>query len=286
MLRCVAVADLHGSADRYEKLFRVMEADRPAAVFLAGDLLAFGAGVRASGGGPAPLLEAFPFERFEALRGEMGSAFPRVFVVLGNDDPRSAEPAFIEASERGIIEYVHNRRVPWGDFDVFGYAYVPPTPFALKDWERYDVSRFVDPGCVSPEEGFRSVPVADHETRFATIKADLDRLTAGADLSNAIMLFHSPPYQTKLDRAALDGQTVEHAPVDCHVGSIAIRRLIEERGPRVTLHGHIHESATLTGSWREQIGRTWCFSAAHDGPELAVISFDPADPAAAERRLV
>jgi len=34
---------------------------------------------------------------------------------------------------------------------------VPPTPFLLKDWEKYDVSAYVDPGCVSPEEGYHRV---------------------------------------------------------------------------------------------------------------------------------
>jgi Icc-related predicted phosphoesterase len=100
-------------------------------------------------------------------------------------------------------------------------------------------------------------------------------LVGDEDLSMAIMLFHAPPYQTKLDRAALDGKFIDHVPIDVHVGSIAIRRLIESRHPLVTLHGHVHESTRLTGSWMERIGRTCCFSAAHDGPELAVVVFDP-----------
>jgi len=58
------------------------------------------------------------------------------------------------------------------------------------------------------------------------------------------------------------------------VGSIAVRRFIEARQPLLTLHGHIHESARLTGSWRDVIGRTHLFSAAHDGPELALVRFD------------
>jgi Icc-related predicted phosphoesterase len=100
------------------------------------------------------------------------------------------------------------------------------------------------------------------------------------------MLFHAPPYRTDLDRAALDGHTFEHVPLDVHIGSIAIRRFIEERQPLVTLHGHVHESARITGSWRQRIGRTWCFSAAHDGPELALVRFDLEDPGAATRELI
>ena len=106
------------------------------------------------------------------------------------------------------------------------------------------------------------------------------------DLSQAIFLFHSPPHETPLDRAALDGRTVEGVPVDPHVGSIAIRRFLEERGPRISLHGHIHEAARLTGHWRTMVGRTHAFTAAHDGPELALVRFDPDRPEEATRELL
>ncbi len=89
-----------------------------------------------------------------------------------------------------------------------------------------------------------------------------------------------------LDRAALDGKFVDHVPLDVHVGSIAMQRFIAARQPAVSLHGHIHEAARLTGEWRQQIGRTWCLGAAHDGPELALVRFDPAAPAAATRELI
>jgi Icc-related predicted phosphoesterase len=79
---------------------------------------------------------------------------------------------------------------------------------------------------------------------------------------------------------------VDHVPLDVHVGSIAIRRFIEERQPLVTLHGHIHESARLTRAWRQAIGRTACLTAAHDGPALALVDFDPHRPEAASRRLL
>jgi hypothetical protein len=44
----------------------------------------------------------------------------------------------------------------------------------------------------------------------------------------------------------------DHVPLDVHVGSVAVRRFIEDRRPLLTLHGHIPESALLTGSWRER----------------------------------
>jgi Icc-related predicted phosphoesterase len=89
-----------------------------------------------------------------------------------------------------------------------------------------------------------------------------------------------------LDRAALDGRMVDHVPMDVHVGSIAVQRFIAARQPLVTLHGHVHESARLTGAWRATSGRTVMLGAAHDGPELALVRFDPAQPDRATRELI
>ena len=130
------------------------------------------------------------------------------------------------------------------------------------------------------------MPIPPDEARYGTIKSDLQELAGDADLSRAVFLFHSPPYRTALDRVALDGKTIDGAPLDVHAGSIAIRRFIETKQPSITLHGHIHESARLTGSWCEVLGRTYAFSAAHDGDELALVRFDPAEPGKATRELV
>jgi Icc-related predicted phosphoesterase len=191
-----------------------------------------------------------------------------------------------DAERQGLWEYMHMRKTTWGNHSVFGYAYVPPTPFRLKDWERYDVSRFVDPGCVSPEDGWHSTTIDKREVRFATIQKDLDALAGEESLERSVMLFHSPPYKTKLDRAGLDGRSVDQVPVDVHVGSIAIRRFIEKRQPLLTLHGHVHESARITGSWKDRIGPTYVLSAVHDGRELALVRFDPDRPEAATRELI
>jgi Icc-related predicted phosphoesterase len=220
------------------------------------------------------------------LRSRLADRYPEIFLILGNDDTRSDEAGVLELAARGLWTYVHGRRATVGRHPVYGYAYVPPTPFLLKDWERYDVSRYVDPGCVSPEEGRRSVHVPASEVRYGTILGDLKQLVGGDDVRDAVFLFHTPPYRTALDRAALDGRMVDHVPLDVHVGSIAVQRFIEERQPLLTLHGHIHESAALTGSWQDRIGRTVLLGAAHDGPELCLVRFDPGDPGAATRSLI
>lgn len=286
-MRCFFVSDLHGRVDRYEKLFAAIRAERPSAVFIGGDILPSGSLHRAAhGAAHADFVREFLVPAFLALRGKPGPDEPAVFLILGNDDVRIEEESVLEAETQDCWRYVHGRKLSLGPHAVYGYACVPPTPFLLKDWERYDVSRYVDPGCVSPEEGYRSVAVSPDESKWSTIQKDLAQLAGNDDLSEAIFLFHSPPHETPLDRAALDGMTVEGVPLDPHVGSIAIRRFLEERGPRVSLHGHIHESTRLTGAWRTMVGRTHAFTAAHDGPQLALVRFDPQQPEAATRELL
>jgi Icc-related predicted phosphoesterase len=268
-------------------LFRAIESERPDAVFLAGDLLPHALAHAAMAHQvPEDYIGEFLAVQFRRLRDKLGDDYPRVFAILGNDDARVEEKGMIEHETQGLWEYFHLKKGQLGDFTVYGYACVPPTPFLIKDWERYDVSRHLEPGDVSPEEGWRSVTVPPNEIRYGTIKKDLDELTRDDDLSRAIVLFHAPPYKTNLDRAALDGKVFDHAPLDVHVGSTAIRQFIEDRQPLLTLHGHIHESARIMGDWRDQIGKTQMFTGAHDGPQLSLVRFNPQHPDKATRDLI
>ncbi len=284
-MNALFATDLHGRAELYERLFALAADERPGALFLGGDLLPGGFDVLGRPDDQGDFLDDVFLLGLARLRDRLGDDYPAVFVIPGNDDPRAYEAAFEAAQDGGLFTWLQGRRAAWGPHTVYGYGCVPPTPFLLKDWERYDVSRFVDVGAVSPEEGWRSVEVSATEVRYGTIAADLERLAGDDDLAKAIFLFHAPPYRTDLDRAALDLRTVDHVPVDVHVGSIAVRRFIEARQPLLTLHGHVHESVSMTGHWSERLGRTWCFGGAHDGPELCVVRFDPGRLSEAERVL-
>ena len=284
---CFFATDLHGHIERYERLFALMEAERPAAVFLGGDLLPrMSYYARRSERRQEDFVRDYLGPGVRRVRERLGVQYPAVFLILGNDDPKSEEPSFLDAAKDGLWQYIHGRKVTFAGFRLYGYACVPPTPFLLKDWERYDVSRYVDPGCVSPEEGRRSVTANPSEVKWGTIAQDLATLVDDDPIERAIFLIHTPPYDTPLDCAALDSRKHDHVPLDVHVGSVAVRRFIEQRQPLLMLHGHVHESARLTGEWKTKIGRTVCINAAHDGPELALVRFDPESPDEAARELI
>ena len=280
--RCLFVSDLHGRPDRYEKLLAAVEAERPGAVFLGGDLLPLGA-LSPSGG---DFLLEWLAPRLEALRSRLGPEYPRVLAVFGNDDPRAEEESLAELERRCLLEHAHGRRIALGPHPVYGYACVPPTPFALKDWERYDVSRFVDPGCVSPEEGYRSVAVPEGDTKWGTIAGDLEALVGVADVSARSSSSTRRPTGRPSTARRSTGSPWTTSRSTCTSAASRSGGSSRRASPCVTLHGHVHESARLTGSWQDRIGRTVCLSAAHDGPELALVRFDLDRPEEATRELL
>jgi len=282
-MNCIFTSDLHGKFNRYEKLFSIIEQEVPQCVFLGGDLIPHAYSTQSQ---VDNFIVNFMVNGFRALKNMLGPLYPVVFLIPGNDDPRISEDDFIKTElSTGLWKYMHMRKTFYLGFQIFGYAIVPPTPFMLKDWEKYDVSRYVDPGCTHPTEGFRTKEPAENPL-YTTIEKDLILLTGNDDLSNAIFLFHTPPYNTSLDRAALDGKRIDHVPLDVHVGSIAVKRFIEERCPLVTMHGHIHESTTLTGAWKEKINKTWSYNGSTEKPELCLIRFNTDTPGEASRELV
>lgn len=272
------VSDLHGDKDRFKKLVLLIQQDVPPVLFIGGDITPHFARYASH----EDFFTGFLLPEFRMLKEKMKNCFPAIFIIMGNDDLRIEEEYLFQGEAEGLWQYIHNRKTRFGNFPVYGYACVPPTPFRLKDWERYDVSRYIDPGCVPPTEGIRTIDTGE-DIEYCTIQKDLTVLTGEDDLSHAIILFHSPPYKTNLDRAALDGVKFDHVPLDVHVGSIAVKRFIEDRKPMITLHGHVHESARITGFWSEKIGTTYAFNAATDQKGLSIIKFPLDNPAAADR---
>uniref|UniRef100_A0A7J3SNJ0 Metallophosphoesterase n=1 Tax=Fervidicoccus fontis TaxID=683846 RepID=A0A7J3SNJ0_9CREN len=78
-------------------------------------------------------------------------------------------------------------------------------------------------------------------------------------MENCIFNLHCPPFNTNIDLAPKLDDSLKPilgpggTPLTVHVGSKAIRNIIEKYQPLLGLHGHIHESKGL-----DRIGRTIC----------------------------
>jgi len=185
------------------------------------------------------------------------------YLMMGNDDFK-ANMAFLEKHEEKTgFKIIHNKCLRLHEnFKIIGYSYVPLTPFVYKDWEKLDLTNenehikrkgFIVEGKKSRGNHYIKVRF-DLKKRTNTIERDLKRLLQCSSPSKTVMVIHAPPYNTSLDLAS-KGE---------HVGSAAVRKIIQEKQPYITLHGHIHETVDISKKFLESINKTICMSVGND----------------------
>jgi len=208
-----------------------------------------------------------------------------VYFDLANDD-FICNRKILEDHNYELFNLLHLQKHNLNDdVDIIGYMIVPPTPFYRKDWEKPDSSKMpYAEGNIVALEGFTSIGGTLKETFINpasndTIENDLARLSELIDRP-FIFVAHSPPYQTPLD--VLDS--------GIHVGSISIRRFIEEwsrKGLLVTaLHGHIHGAPYRSGAIHTSIGDAVCINPGQDegiGSRLRYVILELAGPQSSPR---
>ena len=261
-------SDLHGQGALYEQLLGMAATRRPRAVIIGGDLSPHDA----SGGGIASqrvFLEGF-FTEF-ARRLHEAAAGCDLLLLMGNDD-WAANLDCLERSHGELWHLIHERAVTLDGVRVAGLSWVPITPFAIKDWERWDDGG--EPGPRARLDGVTSrggalTPVSFDPARrspsIADALATLESLAAPAD---TLYVCHTPPHATRCDMIG----------AGVHVGSRALREFILRHQPPLVLSGHIHESPRVSSAWRDTLGRTVVVNPGQFGASrLCGVWFDPAD---------
>ena len=212
---------------------------------------------------------------------------------MGNDDCASN----MEVLQKGDPEFykiIHAKRVQLAqNLEIIGYSFVPITPFGIKDWEKFDLTKV--PEALAERyakrknsnynlQGYKSKKLNFEEFTFTStdetdsIQKDLSEKIYSENAEKTIYVIHTPPDNTNLDQIAFHQ----------HVGSFAIRQFIEQHQPHITLHGHIHETVQVSGEFRERIGKTHSFASGNHniGPELAIVIFDAHQPESAKRFII
>jgi Icc-related predicted phosphoesterase len=257
-------SDLHGQGALYEQLVALAAARRPRAVVIGGDLCPHAGGAE----GPAHQRVFLQGTLVEFARRLRESCEAALLLLMGNDD-WAANLDCLEAHDGDLWTFLHERVATVDEVRVAGLSWVPITPFALKDWERWEDGAGESPprldGWVS-RSGIVAPYRFDPERRTPTIAGALDDLASLTDPAETILVLHSPPRDTRCDMIA------GHQ----HVGSRAIRRFVEERQPPLVLGGHIHESPRVSSSYRDMIGRTVVVNPGQFGTSrLCGVWFDP-----------
>ena len=265
-MKLLYTSDLHGSIGFYKDIVERTETEQIDVVLLGGDLLP------RKGQTSESLKEQSQFihETMGPFLRELKKTDIEVGCILGNNDWAATLPRFRELEQEGFLHLLHDH--VWTlsqNMIIWGYSFIPPSPFPPKDFEKRDlksdkaVSTSLYP-VVSNQGHIESVNDVVLLDQRPSIEVDLSAITFPGNAENVICVMHAPPYDTLLDR--LYNATA--------MGSRAVRKFIEEAQPAITLHGHIHESPTVSGAYCQKIGKTISVNPGQSGGLLSAVILD------------
>ncbi|MBI3027494.1 metallophosphoesterase [Candidatus Woesearchaeota archaeon] len=249
--KLIYTADLHGNEELYKRLLKKAEDEECNAVVIGGDLCGReGNTIREKIDNQKIFLENFLIQIFKQFKQKNKNK--EIYLIMGNDDFRINLKILENSDKVGIFKSIHKKSIKLNkNFGIAGYSFVNPTPFRLKDWEKPDFRGDKMPAQLFLEE-IRSI-----EMEEGTIEEDLKNIKRMSNPKKTVYIMHAPPYNTKLD-IIMTGT---------HVGSKSIRQFIENEQPLLALHGHIHESPKMSGSWQDKISSTICINVGSSYPE-------------------
>jgi len=142
-------------------------------------------------------------------------------VMPGNDDEQYIDGTIKSYADRNIIYPLDKTVALPHNYELVSHEFVNPTPWNTPREAKED----------------KLYKIVEEKIKKSNVK----------NFAKTIFNFHCPPHNTNLDLAPkLDKNMkivyVGGKPMMIHVGSTAIRKLIEEYQPLLGLHGHIHES--------------------------------------------
>jgi Icc-related predicted phosphoesterase len=270
-MRICFASDLHGHESHYAELIGLVKSNRTEVLLLGGDLLPRKGHHQAS----LEIQQRYVMKEFlsfaRKVKEECGAA---LCVILGNDDWAGTLPLFSSIQAEGLLTLLSGSPLMLDERTiVFGYSFVPPTPFLLKDFEKRDQMSDASPS------GLRRIYMTKNgrveetdETDFFSSRPSMQEDLEGWPMfeypPRTICVMHSPPYGTVLDRL-YDGRSA---------GSRAVRDFISKTRPSVTLHGHIHESPEISGSYVEKIKDTLSVNPGQSGKRISAVFFQSETP--------
>lgn len=254
------VTDLHGHPGKYERTFALAKEMGAPLVINGGDIC--------PPGRRHEIQEEFyrGFLRSHLARYQAEGI--RYLTLTGNDDLGGFDGLLDEVcGSFPLVSHLSQRMATVGEFAFIGMNRVTDFPFRLKDRARRDAAGFVfgpqlAPGVLSTRDGFREIPEwqAYAET-LPTIAEELDLLPRPPDPARAVYVLHGPPSGLGLD--VVRGGT--------GVGSAATAAFLSRVQPRLSLHGHIHESPEESGTWQATVGQTVCIQPGQSAGGLTVV---------------
>ena len=267
----VYTSDLHGNQEHYQELFELAEQRKAQAIIIGGDMLPIRGPFKYSLQEQQNFIFSYLEPKIRDFRSRASQT--TIYAMLGNDDWQASNVHLGILVAKGTLRLLHGEKHELGSgYELVGYAHVPPTPFTIKDGERRDLQKDVvdQQRCTACVSQGAKIVVVDPRRYFASmnsIEEELEELPTARDYRKTVYVMHSPPFRTNLDRL-FDGRWI---------GSQAIRAFVEKYQPYLTLHGHIHESSEISGTYWDRIGKTICINPGQSTEELYAVVFELED---------
>jgi len=235
-MKFIYTTDLHGDQNQYNKILSYALEHKIKIINLGADLLPKSPDILKA---QKKFVKGF-------LKGYFSTAAEKGITLLcsfGNDDVYTRKKYF---KKYGTL--LDEQLFQIDGFVFKSYPFVCDYPFGLKTACKLDYRGWQRPQCSNPvdvtEKGIEHIEDLDQWFHNrTTIEEDLQTIT---NVSNAIYLCHMPPSDLQLDVCYNKRR----------VGSNSILEWIKREQPLITLHGHIHESYTMTGVWKQNVGKT------------------------------
>ena len=254
------VTDLHGHSGKYERTLALAMETGAGLVINGGDICPPGRRHEAQG--------RFYREFLRPHLARYQAAGIRYLALTGNDDLAAFDDLLDEiCAAFPLASHLSRRMVTVEAFDFVGMNLVSDFPFRLKDRARRDAEPFAfgpqfAPAVLSTPDGFREIPDwPAHAATLPTIEEELRALPVPPDADRAVYVLHGPPSGLGLD--VVRGGS--------GVGSAATLAFLSRVQPRLSLHGHIHESPEESGVWKAKAGRTVCIQPGQSPAGLSVV---------------
>jgi uncharacterized protein len=247
-MKAIYVSDLHGHTAAYEKTFE----------------RAVSAGVRAiiNGGDIYPLAPDLFTVQKKFISGYLSEYLDRCaraglhyLCTLGNMDLRGLDSEFLQVINSAPNAYsLLNEKVEFEGYTFIGSPMTADGPFALKDRCLIDTDHSSAPpvsgrALISDSEGIHDLENWEKaRADLPSLSSHLADLPRPAEPERTVYVLHQPPLGARL---GMISETID-------VGSQAVADFLTENKPRISLHGHIHESPFVGGCWRSSIGETVC----------------------------
>ena len=246
-MKVLFVTDLHGRKWKYERLFKVAKELQPDIVINGGDLL--------PKDGDLFTQDKFITNYLDNHFARFDSAGIYYLCYLGNDDLRIFDELFEETCNKySSVICLAQRKFELRDFEFVGMNWIVDYPFRLKDRCRMDTEDYIfqqqfGTGLLSTPNGFHELDdwFAEAKT-LPTIEDELNQLVHPKDMAHSVYVIHMPPFKLGLDKCSHGAE----------VGSKAIYNFLQKYQPKLSLHGHIHESPEVSGRWYAKLGNTIC----------------------------